>query len=633
MKQAKQSVLLLLLGLTLAACGEEAATQDPAAFADPNDSEAPLSDLGSLLTGAPDNTKLPDEAKADAVFPAKFDVVGTQSPVKSQGSRGVCSIFSTLGLMEHLYIKEGTIKNPDFSEQFLQWSTKFEVGSFKNTSGSNADVNLDAITRFGVVDEETMPYEPSPWGTSKDERCTGEEAKQPTECWTNGHPSDAIKQSKRWNLPRGRFVSSQVRNLKAAMFNKQTAVVSGMSFFYQSWNHRRSELPVNSQYWSEGYVLSPNAKDRELSQKNPAGHSILLVGWDDNLEVTLVDDKGQEIKNADGTPKKQKGFFLFKNSWGTSGFGLRNPFGPGYGWISYEYIEEFASSMTSEPPRLNLGPEVCDDGKDNNFDRQSDCADPKCGQHPACAPTPVGNEALRNAQVFEIPDNNPQGITSTIEVGQDGNAGSLTVDVDVTHPFIGDLVVTLISPSGKEVVLHNKTGASQDDLKRTFTVDTLAGEALRGTWKLKVADTGRSDTGRLNAWGLSFGDNGGTPAPAPTVLTGSATPGSAIPDNNADGASSSINIPTDGTVRKVKVSVDIAHTFIGDLVVTLSGPDGTTVTLHDKEGEGADNLARTFEPLGLAGKAAKGDWTLHIVDTAADDSGTLRSWSLELTAE
>ena len=35
-------------------------------------------------------------------------------------------------------------------------------------------------------------------------------------------------------------------------------MVVGLTFFYQSWNHRKSELPTNSDYWDEGYVLYPN---------------------------------------------------------------------------------------------------------------------------------------------------------------------------------------------------------------------------------------------------------------------------------------------------------------------------------------------------------------------------------------
>lgn len=35
--------------------------------------------------------------------------------------------------MEHLYIKEGTITDPDVSEQYQQWSTKFLLKVFTHT--------------------------------------------------------------------------------------------------------------------------------------------------------------------------------------------------------------------------------------------------------------------------------------------------------------------------------------------------------------------------------------------------------------------------------------------------------------------------------------------------------------------
>ena len=96
--------------------------------------------------------KLDELGKADAVYPKLFtELVTQQSPVRSQAGRGVCSIFATNALMEHLYIKAGDLPNPDFSEQFLQWSVKVEGGDFTNTEGSNSNSNLEAITRFGIV--------------------------------------------------------------------------------------------------------------------------------------------------------------------------------------------------------------------------------------------------------------------------------------------------------------------------------------------------------------------------------------------------------------------------------------------------------------------------------------------------
>ena len=73
---------------------------------------------------------------------------------------------------------------------------------------------------------------------------------------------------------------------------------------------------------------------------------------------------------------------------------------------------------------------------------------------------------------------------------------------------IGDLRVSVVSPSGTEVVLHNRAGASDDNLVRTFTptttpaLATLVGQSATGQWKLKVVDLEKQDVGKLNSWRL-----------------------------------------------------------------------------------------------------------------------------------
>ncbi|MCF8245218.1 MAG: proprotein convertase P-domain-containing protein [Saprospiraceae bacterium] len=138
-----------------------------------------------------------------------------------------------------------------------------------------------------------------------------------------------------------------------------------------------------------------------------------------------------------------------------------------------------------------------------------------------------------------------------------------------------------------------------------------------------------------------------------------------IPDNDIIiGASSVINVPTLGTVSDVNVLVDINHTFIGDLIVTLTSPAGTTVTIFDRPGSppgfgcGADDLSTTFDdqasltatdfetacvannagtyrPLvsfsAFEGENFQGDWTLRVYDAAGVDLGIIDSWSLTLT--
>jgi len=60
-----------------------------------------------------------------------------------------------------------------------------------------------------------------------------------------------------------------------------------------------------------------------------------------------------------------------------------------------------------------------------------------------------------------IPDANPVGITSTLTVsGMTGFTTNLTVALDITGGFTGDLYAYLISPTGTMVVLLNRPGMS-----------------------------------------------------------------------------------------------------------------------------------------------------------------------------
>lgn len=457
-----------------------------------------LSDLDVLLAGAPDNAELTDE-KTDELVPLQYsELVALQSPVKSQGSRGVCSIFGTTAYMEHLYIKAGALEDPDFSEQYLQWSVKFEVDSFPRTSGSNASYNLQAISRHGIVEEAYWPYETYQWGTGDDPACDGSDD-QPTRCYTNGDPPQEAVDAEKWKLPGARWVSTRPDSLKAFMVNKGVGVQVGMRFFYQSWNHRRSELPTNRDYWREGYVLYPNDTDKEVSKR--AGHSILIVGWDDELEIQKMDAEGNGVVDANGEPVMEKGFFLFKNSWGTGSFGSANPHGDGYGWLSMEYVQEYGSGMACSPPDVTPPDEVCGDGLDNDLDQMTDCDDPDCSDEPQCQ---TGPRSYQNDMAVDIPDNDPQGATSSIEVPDSGEVQALSVTVDISHTYSGDIEIRLIGPDGTDLQVLEPTMESTPDIRQTFVVEGFVGTEARGTWTLQVIDHAAVDTGTLNGWTLEI---------------------------------------------------------------------------------------------------------------------------------
>jgi subtilisin-like proprotein convertase family protein len=114
-----------------------------------------------------------------------------------------------------------------------------------------------------------------------------------------------------------------------------------------------------------------------------------------------------------------------------------------------------------------------------------------------------------------IPDNNTTGITSTINVPATGTITSLSVRVDITHTFKGDLEVSLIGPDNTTVLLHNRTGSSTDNIQTVFAdltapaqaLSAFTGKAINGAWKLKVRDLAAADTGTLNFWEIDFRTN------------------------------------------------------------------------------------------------------------------------------
>ncbi|HVE87316.1 MAG TPA: M28 family peptidase [Myxococcales bacterium] len=127
-------------------------------------------------------------------------------------------------------------------------------------------------------------------------------------------------------------------------------------------------------------------------------------------------------------------------------------------------------------------------------------------------PDPITASATPNAPVKDL-----QTTTSTIHL--DGNAAvdKLKLDLDITHTYRGDLVVTLTSPSGKSAVVSNRAGGSADNIKGSFDLSAFAGEPVAGDWKLSVQDAARVDEGTLNSWGLTIQPKSDQPPPPPPV--------------------------------------------------------------------------------------------------------------------
>ena len=75
------------------------------------------------------------------------------------------------------------------------------------------------------------------------------------------------------------------------------------------------------------------------------------------------------------------------------------------------------------------------------------------------------------------------------------------------------------------------------------------------------------------------------------------------------------------------VSVDIKHTYIGDLKVDLLAPDGSVYGLHNRTGGSANNIIKTYSG-DLSVETLNGTWRLRVTDYAWGDTGKIDSWSI-----
>ncbi|MFH9471593.1 S8 family peptidase [Streptomyces clavifer] len=118
-------------------------------------------------------------------------------------------------------------------------------------------------------------------------------------------------------------------------------------------------------------------------------------------------------------------------------------------------------------------------------------------------PPPTGAR-FENTTAYAIADNATVESPVTVS-GVSGNAPSaLSVPVNITHTYSGDLKIDLVAPDGSVYNLKAYgTGGSTDNVITTYTVNASS-EVANGVWKLRVSDNYAADTGRINSWALQF---------------------------------------------------------------------------------------------------------------------------------
>lgn len=123
-------------------------------------------------------------------------------------------------------------------------------------------------------------------------------------------------------------------------------------------------------------------------------------------------------------------------------------------------------------------------------------------------------------------------------------------------------------------------------------------------------------------------------------VSGSDDVNQAIPDLGSGALTRSITITEDIDIDHVEVTIDLDHTNIGDLVLELRSPDGTTSVLMNRlmvdpgsttdRGATADGFVWTFSSTHHWGEKSVGDWTLTVRDAATGEIGQLTDWSIRI---
>jgi Zn-dependent metalloprotease len=101
----------------------------------------------------------------------------------------------------------------------------------------------------------------------------------------------------------------------------------------------------------------------------------------------------------------------------------------------------------------------------------------------------------------------------------------------------------------------------------------------------------------------------------------------AIGDNTTVSSPITVTGRTGNAPTNASISVNIIHTYQGDLVVDLVAPDGSVYNLHNRTGAGTDNIIQTYSR-NLSTEALNGTWNLRVRDAAAGDIGRIDTWSI-----
>jgi subtilisin-like proprotein convertase family protein len=309
-------------------------------------------------------------------------------------------------------------------------------------------------------------------------------------------------------------------------------------------------------------------------------------------------------------------------------------------------------------------------------------------------------QSFTNNVAVAIPDAGGGAGISQINVL--GTTNPLLWDVDVrvriTHPITNQLQIILRDPNGTPHLLSDRDGGAATDTFNGTLFDNQGGNANAphsptpvtdfayvsgvaaplvaprmslgpllggnpvGTWQLEVTDTFLTNTGTIQGWDLTIT----TIAPgalnvSPLEPASVATP-QPVPDSGTLTTSVNVNLPGNPKALTVVPGMYLRHPSPGQLILKLTSPSGSVVTLSSNNGgnnvdlfngtlwyDQASKMVTENPPTFVSGipepqlspesgldafrgESVNGTWTLTIQDGTAGGTGTLDGWELMIDA-
>lgn len=227
---------------------------------------------------------------------------------------------------------------------------------------------------------------------------------------------------------------------------------------------------------------------------------------------------------------------------------------------------------------------------------------------------------------LSTPANNALGQNTTLNLTWGATAGATSYDVQVSANGIFTAIVASATVTGTS---YSVSGLSQgtDYWWRVLPKNSGCQGAFTSPFKFT--------TYVLNC--STFNNN--TPV--------------AISASGAPTINSIINVPSGGTISDVNLGVNITHTYVSDLTITLTSPTGASAVVFNQGCGSSQNINATFDDAGTAiacgsnpavsgivipanalsvfnGLNPVGNWTLTVADGFNQDGGSLNNWSLNL---